>query len=62
MTADEALDCVAEAQALLEKVRDAFPCGRCDGDGEDYPGHHYSPCYECDGTGYQIPDETEGGE
>jgi hypothetical protein len=62
MTAEEAWDCVAKAQAILAMVRDELPCSRCDGDGEDYPGQHYSPCYECDGTGYQIPDEAEGGE
>jgi DnaJ-class molecular chaperone len=59
MTPSEAWSLVGEANDLLAQVREAFPCERCDGEGEDYPGHIYHPCYECDGTGHQIPDEED---
>lgn len=59
MTPTEAWNLVGQAHDLLQQVRDEYPCERCDGEGEDYPGQHYSPCYECDGKGYQIPDEED---
>ena len=56
MTIEEAWALRAEAALLMEKVARAFPCHRCDGIGERYPGH---PCMECYGTGIQIPNEEE---
>ena len=56
MTIEEAWALRAESALLMEKVARAFPCHRCDGIGERYPGH---PCMECYGTGIQIPNEEE---
>ena len=59
MTIEEAWALRAESALLMEKVARAFPCHRCDGIGERYPGHHWDPCVECYGTGIQIPSEEE---
>lgn len=58
-TAAEARGKWVACVSLMETLADEFPCEKCDGRGDLFPGGCYTPCDECWGRGFSIPEEDE---
>ena len=47
------------AQAIMQDIAQHYPCPKCHGKGELYPGGCWHPCEECRGRGFVIPEEGD---
>lgn len=60
MTVEEAWNIMAEISTLQDKLRQAFPCDTCSGQGTTTPNWYgYNPCEACYGEGWSVPNEWD---